>query len=175
MPYYLSSEAELQSIANAIRTKGGTSGQLVYPNGFVSAINAIESKVEPLPGYSSVSSASVQSPFPQTSTPTYSSESTVSMDPDYIYLVVEEETAKEWNQSGYTGKYTNANVRVYFLVYAKYNNIYKWCFNNSDGPSEYASTGIAPTDRSANQMKYKARTCMNYNVTVTIYKGPKIA
>lgn len=39
---YLTNNTELGSIADAIRTKGGTSAQLVYPAGFVSAINAIE-------------------------------------------------------------------------------------------------------------------------------------
>ena len=33
--------ANLTSVANAIRTKGGTSAQLAFPTGFVSAINAI--------------------------------------------------------------------------------------------------------------------------------------
>ena len=38
--YYTNTE-ELTSIANAIRAKGGTSADLVYPTGFVSAINNI--------------------------------------------------------------------------------------------------------------------------------------
>ena len=33
--------ADLTSVANAIRTKGGTSAQLAFPAGFVSAVNAI--------------------------------------------------------------------------------------------------------------------------------------
>jgi len=33
--------ADLTSVANAIRTKGGTSGQLAFPAGFVSAVQAI--------------------------------------------------------------------------------------------------------------------------------------
>lgn len=41
MADYLTTDTELTSVANAIRTKGGTSAQLVYPTGFVSAINAI--------------------------------------------------------------------------------------------------------------------------------------
>ena len=41
MTDYLTTDTELTSVANAIRTKGGTSAQLVYPTGFVSAINAI--------------------------------------------------------------------------------------------------------------------------------------
>lgn len=38
---YLTNDIELTSVADAIRAKGGTSDLLVYPDGFVSAINAI--------------------------------------------------------------------------------------------------------------------------------------
>ena len=38
---YITTDTELTSIANAIRTKGGTSAPLVYPNGFVNAIGDI--------------------------------------------------------------------------------------------------------------------------------------
>ena len=41
MATYLTTDTELTSIANAIRTKGGTSASLTYPAGFVSAIQAI--------------------------------------------------------------------------------------------------------------------------------------
>ena len=43
MADYKVTDTELTSIANAIRTKGGTQSQLVFPAGFVSAINAIPS------------------------------------------------------------------------------------------------------------------------------------
>ena len=38
---YLVTDTELSDIADAIRAKGGTSAALVYPTGFVSAINDI--------------------------------------------------------------------------------------------------------------------------------------
>lgn len=38
---YLTTDTELTSIANAIRTKGGTSAALEYPADFITAINAI--------------------------------------------------------------------------------------------------------------------------------------
>lgn len=41
MSSYLVDGADLTSVANAIRTKGGTSGQLAFPAGFVSAVQAI--------------------------------------------------------------------------------------------------------------------------------------
>lgn len=42
MAEYLTNTADLTAVADAIRAKGGTSEQLVYPTGFVSAIQAIE-------------------------------------------------------------------------------------------------------------------------------------
>lgn len=38
---YLTTDTELTSIANAIRTKGGTTAQLTYPTGFINAINSL--------------------------------------------------------------------------------------------------------------------------------------
>lgn len=35
-------DADLATVADAIRTKGGTDAQLVFPSGFVSAVQAIE-------------------------------------------------------------------------------------------------------------------------------------
>ena len=43
MTDYLTSDTDLTAIANAIRTKGGTSSPLEFPNGFVSAVQAIPS------------------------------------------------------------------------------------------------------------------------------------
>lgn len=42
MSLYLTDSADLTAVANAIRTKGGTSSQLAFPAGFVDAIDAIE-------------------------------------------------------------------------------------------------------------------------------------
>lgn len=41
MSNYIVDGADLTSVANAIRTKGGTSAQLAFPAGFVSAVEAI--------------------------------------------------------------------------------------------------------------------------------------
>lgn len=41
MSEYLTNTTDLTAVADAIRVKGGTSAALVYPEGFVSAINAI--------------------------------------------------------------------------------------------------------------------------------------
>ena len=42
MAEYLTSTTDLTKVASAIRAKGGTSNPLVYPDGFVTAIQAIE-------------------------------------------------------------------------------------------------------------------------------------
>ena len=44
---YLTRKSELTSVANAIRAKGGTTAQLIYPDGFVSAIQDIQTGVTP--------------------------------------------------------------------------------------------------------------------------------
>lgn len=41
MANYITNTQELTSVANAIRTKTGESSQLIYPNGFVTAIGSI--------------------------------------------------------------------------------------------------------------------------------------
>lgn len=41
MAEYLTNDTDLKKVANAIRVKGGTSANLSYPDGFVSAIQAI--------------------------------------------------------------------------------------------------------------------------------------
>ena len=41
MPNYLVTAEDLVAIANAIRAKTGGSGQLVFPNGFISGIGVL--------------------------------------------------------------------------------------------------------------------------------------
>ncbi len=43
MANYIASDTDLTAVANAIRTKGGTSAALAFPSGFVSAVQAIPS------------------------------------------------------------------------------------------------------------------------------------
>ena len=47
MAEYLTNTADLTAVADAIRAKGGTAAQLVYPSGFVSDIQAIQTGVTP--------------------------------------------------------------------------------------------------------------------------------
>lgn len=45
MAEYLTNTTDLTKVASAIREKGGTSDPLVYPDGFVTAIQSISSGV----------------------------------------------------------------------------------------------------------------------------------
>ena len=47
MADFLTFDTDLTAVANAIRAKGGTSAQLIYPSGFVSAIQAIQTGITP--------------------------------------------------------------------------------------------------------------------------------
>ena len=47
MADYLTTDSELTSIADAIRAKGGTSAQLEFPSGFVTAIQNISTGITP--------------------------------------------------------------------------------------------------------------------------------
>ena len=47
MANYIATDTDLTAVANAIRTKGGTSAQLVFPSGFVSAVEAISTTPSP--------------------------------------------------------------------------------------------------------------------------------
>lgn len=49
MAEYLTNDTDLTAVANAIRTKGGTSASLEYPNGYIAAINAIPTGGTPTP------------------------------------------------------------------------------------------------------------------------------
>lgn len=67
MAEYLTNTTDLTAVANAIRAKGGTTAQLIYPDGFVTAINAI----------TTVS--------PKLATITFSIASNSSIDPRFIF------------------------------------------------------------------------------------------
>lgn len=68
MAEYLTNTTDLTKVAAAIREKGGTTAPLVYPDGFVSAINAI----------TTVS--------PKLATVTVSVQSNSSIDPRFIFV-----------------------------------------------------------------------------------------
>lgn len=84
---YITSDIDLASVANAIRAKGGTSASLVYPAGYISAINAL-----PTGTLQSYKSAVFTTPGSATLTP----------DSGYVGI---EEISVEYSPAIYDGAY----------------------------------------------------------------------
>jgi len=61
MANYIATDLDLESVADAIRNKGGTSADLVFPGGFVDAIDAISGGSGELPKTTYVHAESWQS------------------------------------------------------------------------------------------------------------------
>lgn len=59
MANYLTTDTDLGAVADAIRTKGGTSADLVFPQGFVDAIDAISGGGNPGEEFEWASSAQI--------------------------------------------------------------------------------------------------------------------
>lgn len=119
MADYLVTDTELTSVANAIRTKGGTSGTLSFPTGFVSAINDIQTGGVDIPIFTVVYGASY-TVTSATCNKTYAECETL-VSQDYSAIVIEDYSIpdedpnavyvygmsgkKDWNTSGYPIKY----------------------------------------------------------------------
>lgn len=118
MADYLTTDTELTSVANAIRTKGGTSASLVYPTGFVTAIGNIQ---EAYPSADGVSFGTVQS--------------TISFTIDIgSYQADTGMTWTQWVSSEYNPDFMPGIMKVFSIVsnkvqhasgeYVSYNNSY---------------------------------------------------
>lgn len=95
---YITSDIDLTSVANAIRTKGGTSASLVYPTGYISAINALPTGT--LQSYKSV---------------TYTSPGTATILPDSGYVGIEE-ISVEYSPAIYDGAYHREITTISFTA-----------------------------------------------------------
>lgn len=127
MKYYKASEQELTNVANAIRTKGGTSSSLVFPDGFVAAIGNI-----PTGGGSTLISKSV------TENGTYNASSdnadgysAVTVNVPVLYVKAGQYTVAESWESGKTGNdmitaaladFYDENAFSYVLIFTNNTN-----------------------------------------------------
>lgn len=127
MADYLTTDTELTSVANAIRTKGGTSASLVYPTGFVTAIGNIDTAY---PSADGVSFGTVASTITFTITgTTYQADSGM--------------TWGQWVPSAYnTGGYYVLNNYVYYST-AKATYQVSYSNNTSVQASETIQSGTS--------------------------------
>lgn len=129
---YLTTTSELTSVANAIRTKGGTSASLVYPAGFVTAIQSLPSATPT-----------------QVKSDTYYVNDTYSIYPDAGYALSRVNVTVAVPQGG-THRITLKNAGNSEYVYVEYNGVTYYqqgYFDVPDGATVrfYASAG--PTNR----------------------------
>lgn len=115
MAEYLTNTTDLTTVANAIRAKGDTTEQLIYPDGFVSAIQSIQTGPKP----------------EQTKTVNITSNGTQTVTPDSGY-VLSSVTLNVQVASGisgaYVGSYAVSDGILQFSVpqedYSNYRNYY---------------------------------------------------
>lgn len=109
MSDYLVTDTELTSIADAIRTKGGTSADLSFPTEFVSAINAIKS------GSDDVASGIWENPTNTATTTNIVSVADIGFTPKYFILLATNTsnatTVASIRLVGYFGVTTTNGVR----------------------------------------------------------------
>ena len=96
MAYYIVTDSELGAIADAIREKGGTSGELMFPGNFVEAIQTMtlppaeseEAEIPvPEPDCTNITAAALSASGPTSSSgPARTSSATITLDPDYVYV-----------------------------------------------------------------------------------------
>ena len=129
---YLTTTSELTSVANAIRIKGGTSASLVYPTGFVTAIQNLPSATPT-----------------QTKSVSYTSNNTYSVTPDTGYALSQVNVTVAVPPG--THRITLKNTGHSTYVYAQYNgNTYyqQGYFDVPDGAtvSFYTNAGPGPAN-----------------------------
>ena len=85
--YYITNDEELTAVADAIREKGGTSDELMFPNNFISAIQAIKPQFDPIGVLAGTAEASVDAYANSGSPGTVTRSMTATLDTHYVYLL----------------------------------------------------------------------------------------
>lgn len=88
MAFYMASEEELRSIADAIRERGGTEVNLVFPADFVSAIEAIGDPFDPLAKAVTITGANQSVIGPSSSSTPGTARASVMLNPAYVYIFI---------------------------------------------------------------------------------------
>ena len=124
---YLTRKSELTSVAAAIRAKSGTTAQLIYPDGFISAINAI----------TTVS--------PKLATITFSIASNSSINPHFVfatYISQDKKLIQEGKQGSIQDRTSPFNIQTIqdSLLFMYHSGSASLAVSNSSG-MQYGSSG----------------------------------
>ena len=127
MAEYLTNTTDLTAVANAIRAKGGTTAPLVYPDGFVTAINAI----------TTVS--------PKLATITFSIASNSSIDPRFVfatYISQDKKLIQEDRQGSIQDRTSPFNIQTIqdSLLFMYHSGSASLAVSNSSG-MQYGNSG----------------------------------
>lgn len=139
-------DADLASVANAIRTKGGTSAQLAFPAGFVSAIAAI-----PGGGGDVTIETGTYTPSANTAKPTISFSKTHSKLPVFAAMI-DADGYISTSSSNISWYYVNWEQLIGGAVYVSTSSVrygeVRYAYRGSNGSSLSSSTGTVTASES---------------------------
>lgn len=180
---YITTDEELTSIADAIRSKGGTSAQLVYPTGFITAIGNISTgsgtvqssksytvsdsgsaTISPDTGYDTMAAVALTVPSGSAGTPTATkgsvSNHTISVTPSVT------------NTSGYITGSTKTGTAVFVSASELVSGNYAITSNgNNINVTDYATVSVnvttssAPEKKDVNFIDYDGTLLYSYNAS----------
>lgn len=129
-------DTDLTSVANAIRTKGGTSAQLAFPAGFVSAVEAI-----PTGGGGGIFPSEMFTVIPASDTNTITVQSALTRVDSVILFILGDNTSYDTSKRILRTKFQIANtkLRVSSNNFSTGNEWY-WLV---DGSADYWNTATA--------------------------------
>lgn len=145
MPNYVVQGSDLSSVADAIRTKGGTSAQLSFPAGFVSAIDAIPTGGGGISGITVLENVTLTEAV-------RSVQFDIPSDYNSAYILIHGEfTSSNWlywkiNNSGENYQAQSATVDASFFVIRDASSTYLSGFRHTVGaPSSLSDASLSAT------------------------------
>ena len=167
MANYLATDTDLTAVANAIRTKGGTSASLSFPSGFVTAIGNIPGGAMPS-GIAEIKAGEYNAETVQTTTVSISHG--CSGTPDIIivwsnYKTVFTPTSKPVNGTFAGGAYNGPNGNKYYVYVGV-------SYEGTDDAATGYVAGLASTDYG--QIQNVGSTTFDIKCTANRRMGPNM-
>ena len=155
-------DSDLTSVANAIRTKGGTSASLAFPSGFVSAIQNLSGGGLPLLSTTSLGTLSTSSTSGADTTKSLSLASSTKWS-DYDLLLIDISVDSQTN-----GRHTSTVSFVLITDQTTYGTPSNYAVGGNKWNSKKSSSGTATTRQSTTSYGIYANSVSVSNGTMTI-------